>query len=42
MLTCDDAIGEDLTELFNYLTTGYKPKRTLPQAAGGAEGSKVA
>jgi polyphosphate kinase len=27
MLTCDDAIGQDLTELFNYLTTGYKPKR---------------
>ena len=27
LLTCDDAIGEDLTELFNYLTTGYRPKR---------------
>ena len=27
MLTCDDAIGEDLTELFNYLTTGCKPSR---------------
>jgi len=27
MLTCDDAIGNDLTELFNYLTTGYKPSR---------------
>ncbi|MGI9038608.1 MAG: polyphosphate kinase 1 [Gemmatimonadota bacterium] len=27
LLTCDDAIGSDLTELFNYLTTGYKPKR---------------
>jgi polyphosphate kinase len=27
LLTCDDAIGADLTELFNYLTTGYKPKR---------------
>jgi polyphosphate kinase len=25
--TCDDAIGQDLTELFNYLTTGYKPRR---------------
>ena len=23
----DDAIGRDLTELFNYLTTGYKPRR---------------
>ncbi len=27
LLTSDDAIGEDLTELFNYLTTGFKPKR---------------
>jgi polyphosphate kinase len=27
LLTCDKQIGEDLTELFNYLTTGYKPKR---------------
>lgn len=27
LLTSDSEIGEDLTELFNYLTTGYKPKR---------------
>ena len=27
LLTSDDKIGEDLTELFNYLSTGYKPKR---------------
>ena len=27
LLTCDDDIGSDLTELFNYLTTGYKPRR---------------
>ncbi len=27
LFTCDEAIGQDLTELFNYLTTGYKPKR---------------
>jgi polyphosphate kinase len=27
ILTCDDEIGGDLTELFNYLTTGYNPKR---------------
>ncbi len=27
MLTCDPVIGEDLTELFNYLTTGFVPKR---------------
>ena len=26
LFTCDDAIGRDLTELFNYLTTGYKPR----------------
>jgi polyphosphate kinase len=28
LLTCDEDIGHDLTELFNYLTTGYKPKRS--------------
>ncbi len=28
LLTSDDAIGRDLTELFNYLTSGYHPKRT--------------
>ncbi|NNG03770.1 MAG: polyphosphate kinase 1 [Inquilinus sp.] len=28
LLTCDDAIGHDLTELFNYLTSGCKPSRT--------------
>ena len=27
LLTCDGSIGADLTELFNYLTTGYRPKR---------------
>ncbi len=27
MLTADPEIGADLTELFNYLTTGYTPKR---------------
>jgi len=27
LLTCNDDIGRDLTELFNYLTTGYRPKR---------------
>ncbi len=27
LLTCDEDIGADLTELFNYLTTGYRPKR---------------
>lgn len=27
LLTCDAEIGHDVTELFNYLTTGYAPKR---------------
>jgi polyphosphate kinase len=27
VLTCDPLVGQDLTELFNYLTTGYRPKR---------------
>jgi polyphosphate kinase len=27
LLTSDPDIGSDLTELFNYLTTGYKPRR---------------
>jgi len=27
LLTCDEAIGKDVTELFNYLTTGLKPSR---------------
>jgi polyphosphate kinase len=27
LMTSDPQVGADLTELFNYLTTGYKPKR---------------
>ncbi len=27
LLTCDPEIGRDITELFNYLTTGFTPKR---------------
>ncbi|MEZ4361842.1 MAG: polyphosphate kinase 1 [Kofleriaceae bacterium] len=27
LFSCDDALGADLTELLNYLTTGYKPRR---------------
>jgi polyphosphate kinase len=27
LLTCDDAVGHDLTKLFNYLTSGCKPSR---------------
>ena len=29
VLTCDEAVGQDITELFNYLTTGYRPKRAF-------------
>jgi polyphosphate kinase len=28
LLTCDDVIGQDVTELFNFLTTGFTAKRT--------------
>ena len=28
LLTCDENIGEDVTQLFNFLTTGYGPDRT--------------
>ena len=27
LLSCDEALGNDVTELFNYLTTGFKPRR---------------
>ncbi len=27
LLTCDEDIGRDVTELFNFLTTGFTPKR---------------
>jgi polyphosphate kinase len=29
LLTCDDIIGQDLTQLFNFLTTGYRGGRTF-------------
>lgn len=28
LFSCDDAIGSDATELFNYLTTGFTPRRS--------------
>ncbi len=31
LLTCDHHIGNDTTELFNYLTTGHSRKRTFKQ-----------
>ena len=27
LFTCEEDVGHDLTELFNYLTTGYSPRR---------------
>jgi polyphosphate kinase len=42
LMTSDREIGQDLTELFNYLTTGYKPKRNyqkiLPAPAAAKQG----
>ncbi len=32
LLTCDEDIGQDLTELFNYLTTGYTPNRSIARS----------
>ncbi len=31
LLTSDPAVGQDVTELFNYLTTGYKPRRNYQE-----------
>jgi polyphosphate kinase len=42
LLTCDDGIGRDLTELFNYLTTGYKPKRSYKKIRVAPKGLKKA
>ena len=33
MLTCDEIIGQDVTELFNYLTTGFMAKRNYTKLA---------
>ncbi|MFV2008122.1 MAG: polyphosphate kinase 1 [Longimicrobiales bacterium] len=40
LLTCDEGIGSDLTELFNYLTTGYKPKRNYQKLMVSPKGMK--
>jgi polyphosphate kinase len=37
LLTCDPVLGADMTELFNFLTTGYVAKPPLPQAAARAD-----
>jgi polyphosphate kinase len=33
MLTCDEALGQDATELFNYLTTGFTARRNYQRLA---------
>jgi polyphosphate kinase len=40
MLTCDPGIGRDLTELLNYLTTGFKPKRSYGKLLVAPKGCK--
>lgn len=40
ILTSSDDIGQDLTELFNYLTTGYKPKRSYKKILVAPTGVK--
>jgi polyphosphate kinase len=40
LLTSDPTIGRDLTELFNYLTTGYKPKRRFRSVLTAPKGLK--
>jgi polyphosphate kinase len=31
LLSCSEGLGNDVTELFNYLTTGFKPRRKYSQ-----------
>jgi polyphosphate kinase len=40
LLTCDVQIGADVTELFNYLTTGYKPRRQYKKLLIAPKGCK--
>lgn len=40
LLTSNDDIGQDLTELFNYLTTGYKPRRSYKKLLVAPTGVK--
>ena len=41
LLTVDGGIGRDLTELFNYLTTGYKPSRRYDKIFPAPKGLKA-
>lgn len=42
LLTCDHRIGQDLTELFNYLTTGFRPKRRYERLLPSPKHAKAA
>lgn len=42
LFTADPLIGQDLTELFNYLTTGYKPKRNYSKLLPAPKHCKAA
>jgi len=35
LLTCDEAIGQDISELFNYLTTGFMNNRNFKKLSPG-------
>ena len=42
LFTCADGIGRDLTELFNYLTTGFKPRRKYTKLLPAPKSLKAA
>lgn len=42
LFTCDEELGQDMTELFNYLTTGYRPKRRYNKILIGPKQLKLA
>jgi polyphosphate kinase len=42
MLTCDPDIGSDVTELFNYLTTGFMVKRSYKKLVPSPKFMKIA
>jgi len=42
LFTCDRDIGADLTELFNYLTTGFKPRRRYRKLLVAPKGMRKA
>ncbi len=42
LLTCDEDIGRDLTELFNFLTTGFTPQRNYQKILPAPKALKLA